>query len=488
MNHTSAYMAQNEQKLTSIVGYLARLTEMSGEEFEAYQRIMLEYGDEILIPLDFVDYHAAKVAFYKAFNEVYPDKTPGIDVSYDEMSKELKILYGTYKHEYWLNIFETAAKSFGIDYCYYVVPTGQDLHMYYMIDGVREEKEVDGSKYINLCIDVEQPLKDHQHMWDAWNMGEYSPGFDITNNEYGVNCVYSYPLIINNKKLGVICADISYDKVNQEIIDDTVKHVVNIAVIVVIICALLSWTIGAKYISRLVKLKEEINEFSETKNPEVSYKIYQDVKGDDEIYELAKQTSIMISEIGRYMQSLEVKNRELTDAQKRIKEANELANKDALTGIRNKTAYDNEAIRIDDKVYHDHFKRFGIAMIDLNNLKVINDSFGHEKGDIAIRKVCMLICKKFTHSPVFRVGGDEFVVVIENDDYDKAERLVAELKHEIEEIYAKESLEPWERISAAIGWSLFDPDIDLDVDSVYKRADKLMYEDKKAMKEQHKGI
>ena len=483
VNQTSIYMKQNEQRLMNIVDYLSDLMKMDGEEFVAYQSAMLEYGDEILIPHDFDgNYHPAKVAFYNEFNNIFPGKIPGVDVKYTDMSKELKILYGVYKHEYWLHVFETARDSFGIDYCYYVVPTGEAYHMYYVIDVVREEKEVDGVKYISLNYDADQPLEIHQHMWDAWSSGEYVPGFDITNNEFGVNCCYCYPLIIDGQKLGVVCADISYEKVNKDIAANTLKHVVSIGAVVFLICALLSWLIGAKYISRLIKLKGEISEFSETKDPEISYRIIQDIKGNDEIYDLAKQTSIMITEIGSYMHSLEDKNKELTEAQKRIREANELANKDSLTSIRNKTAYDIEAAKIDDRIVYEHFSKFGIAMVDLNNLKTINDSFGHEKGNVAIKKICMMVCKKFSHSPVFRVGGDEFVVIIENDDYDMVNSLMKELRLEIEEIHSKESLEPWERISAAIGWTLFDPEKDKSIESVFKRADELMYENKKSMK------
>ena len=74
------------------------------------------------------------------------------------------------------------------------------------------------------------------------------------------------------------------------------------------------------------------------------------------------------------------------------------------------------------------------------------------------------------------------MVIIENDDYDMVNSLMKELRLEIEEIHSKESLEPWERISAAIGWTLFDPEKDKSIESVFKRADELMYENKKAMK------
>ena len=55
--------------------------------------------------------------------------------------------------------------------------------------------------------------------------------------------------------------------------------------------------------------------------------------------------------------------------------------------------------------------------IDLNNLKTINDTYGHDKGNIAIMKLANMICEVFSKSPVFRIGGDEFAVILFKKDY-----------------------------------------------------------------------
>jgi len=245
---------------------------------------------------------------------------------------------------------------------------------------------------------------------------------------------------------------------------------------------ILSFVIGAKYIKRLLELKDDVVYFTETRDESVVDRVNTRIKGNDEIHDLAVQISIMISSISIYMNSLIEKNRQLTEAQNKIRAANELANRDALTGIRNKTSYDGEVRKIEDWIVNEKFDRFGIAMVDLNYLKVINDNFGHEKGNISIKKICMIVCKNFTHSPVFRIGGDEFVVILENEDYDNAIELVRKFKKTLNEISGDDSLEPWEKVSAAIGWTMFDPETDKGVQSVFKRADDLMYEDKKAMK------
>jgi diguanylate cyclase (GGDEF)-like protein len=80
---------------------------------------------------------------------------------------------------------------------------------------------------------------------------------------------------------------------------------------------------------------------------------------------------------------------------------------------------------------------------------------------------------------VFRVGGDEFVVILKNDDYDKVRSLVTTFNTTIDEVSVDMSINPWERVSAAIGYAIFDSSRDNDVEDVFKRADKAMYARKK---------
>ena len=190
----------------------------------------------------------------------------------------------------------------------------------------------------------------------------------------------------------------------------------------------------------------------------------------------------MIDSLETHMKSLIHTNKELTETKEIAKELGQQAERDALTGIRNKHAYDKEVEKIEWRIFQDDFRDFGIAMIDLNFLKKINDTFGHEKGNVAIVKICKIICETFKHSPVFRIGGDEFVVILENDDFYHVEETVAAFRKQLADIQDDDTLEPWEKVSAAVGWTKYNPAEDGSVENVFKRADKLMYENKKQMK------
>ena len=172
---------------------------------------------------------------------------------------------------------------------------------------------------------------------------------------------------------------------------------------------------------------------------------------------------------------------DVISAEQKAANMQELANRDSLTGIRNKTAYDNEIKRIAVKL-EDGETEVGLAMVDLNFLKKINDTYGHDKGDKAIKKLCGLICVIFDHSPVFRIGGDEFVIILRGNDYNNYNDLEKQFEAKLADIAKDDSLEPWEKVSASMGAAFYDSEIDEDMDSLFKRADHTMYEKKLAMK------
>jgi diguanylate cyclase (GGDEF)-like protein len=189
----------------------------------------------------------------------------------------------------------------------------------------------------------------------------------------------------------------------------------------------------------------------------------------------------MILDLDNYMKSLVKTADELLATKEKATVMSELATKDSLTGIRNRLAYDNEAKKLDWEISNGN-NDFGIAVIDLNYLKRINDKYGHERGNQAIRNLCFMTCNIFSHSPVFRIGGDEFAVILKNSDLDNIDSLIDEFNGTIVRNQSLSSDEPWETISAAIGYATFDPNSDTTADDVFKRADSAMYARKTGMK------
>ena len=156
---------------------------------------------------------------------------------------------------------------------------------------------------------------------------------------------------------------------------------------------------------------------------------------------------------------------------------------DALTAVRNKAGYGAYMQKIQDLLDNSAQKpEFAIGVFDCDNLKHINDFYGHDKGDIYIKKASQLICRTFQHSPVFRIGGDEFAVILENDDFRDREKLFAQFRKERAEIRAAAEHE-WEQANISMGAAVYDPETDPAVIDVARRADKAMYENKRLRKE-----
>ena len=206
-----------------------------------------------------------------------------------------------------------------------------------------------------------------------------------------------------------------------------------------------------------------------------------DIKTGDEIETLHRSMVQMEKDIDNYIENLDKTRKQLSSTKQEADEMNELAHKDSLTGIRNKLAYDQEEAKLRNE-FKAGKREFGIAIVDLNGLKFINDNYGHDCGNISIVTISKIICEVFLHSPVFRIGGDKFAIILKNNDYDKIDALTTEF-HERLDALKQEDLEPWEKVSASIGYALYDPKLDNSVDDVFRRADQDMYQKKKKMKE-----
>ncbi|WP_303838691.1 diguanylate cyclase domain-containing protein [Ruminococcus flavefaciens] len=155
---------------------------------------------------------------------------------------------------------------------------------------------------------------------------------------------------------------------------------------------------------------------------------------------------------------------------------------DALTHVKNKRAlsniFDEMQKEIDSGAKE---QEFAIGVFDCDNLKLINDQYGHDKGDIYLKTAVSVICEVFKHSPVFRIGGDEFAVILKNEDYNNRDALFEQFDATAYEINAA-AAEPWKQVQISKGGAVFNSSEDSAVTDVMRRADKLMYENKRIRK------
>ena len=165
-----------------------------------------------------------------------------------------------------------------------------------------------------------------------------------------------------------------------------------------------------------------------------------------------------------------------TKAVKERDAARQTAFTDPMTGAKSKHAYLTHEKAINTAIDNGTSPNFAVVVCDVNGLKKINDTLGHKAGDEYIRKAFDMICDIFQHSPVYRVGGDEFVVILTGRDYViRNELLLALHDRSVEHIGTG-------GVVVSGGLSEYVSGEDMSYHSIFQRADELMYEEKKLLK------
>lgn len=152
---------------------------------------------------------------------------------------------------------------------------------------------------------------------------------------------------------------------------------------------------------------------------------------------------------------------------------------DSLTGVYNREGFKKYGGRVWEEGVRRH-TNIMMLFADLDGLKKINDTFGHDEGDRYIRALADIFKAACHHGEVvMRYGGDEFVVISNNVTKEYAEQYVAEIQNKINDYNASHpAVTP---LSASVGYFLVDPTEDDELDHAIFQADKEMYQIKKGI-------
>lgn len=277
---------------------------------------------------------------------------------------------------------------------------------------------------------------------------------------------------------GLLCVDIDVTEIRKVVMRSTFVNIVLILLLGVVFVALFIIWSTFNIAKPIKKLENSVTSFAYNHKgkDDVASIVIEDpeIHTHNEVESLANAVVKMSKDMRVYVESV-------IAAESKARMLDELANKDALTSVRNKTAYDRYVAEMNEQIAGGKAE-FAVAMVDLNHLKLINDTYGHERGNEYIKNSCSIVCHIFAHSPVFRVGGDEFVVILKGEDYINRHKLLSEAEGVFKGMSENESIDPWRRLSAAIGMAEYSAGQDKGVEDVFNRADKIMYDNKVAMK------
>ena len=378
--------------------------------------------------------------------------------------------------------------TYDVDFIYVVLPLraeGND-NMMDVIAGVSDyEREymADQLTYLGHLTGDYYPAEVAQRYLDCYRSNKTTVDFFVNMTFFGRE--YTALRTIQDSRgnaVAVLAADMSAQGIADKLLSYLVFHVIVTLVLTALFGFFMYQWLRRRVVTPLNKITDSVSSFVRNSHnlDDTNTLLLDDpqIHTGDEFEELADSIVTLSDDIKTYLRKMLSAASEAERMRDRAQEMGRLALVDQLTGVRNRVSYAATETELDGRIEAGE-AIFGIAMFDLNNLKGINDSYGHDRGDIFIKTSCKLVCEVFQHSPVFRVGGDEFLAVLVGHDLEHAEELLHQVRLAVIAAEQDASLEPWERASVACGMAVYDPEVDVSTANVLQRADQNMYEDKR---------
>ena len=444
--------------------------------------------------LTVASYNISKVVLYKRYRE---QMTSIVDVAESYLDKDDLYLCaqelsdrGSEKYAKASEYFDQFVTYYGDLHYLYILQAYPESSSFNVVSILSGNSDEDKAHDANLpegddpwCVYIGDGGDDWYTEETAQQLKSITEGdkdvFFFEDSYGGKDYTLARPLITSDgKHFALLCVDVSCAAINASLTKIVwISIAITVSVGFVLTAVLVFWmlvffTLPAK------KLQNSVTAFANQthgrRDPRDLEFNAPDKLGSLELQSLSDSIQKMSDDMKDYLVGM-------LRSEQQAKEMDVVAHRDALTGVKNKAAYDKEAVKINGSIRNGTAK-FAILMSDINDLKGINDNYGHECGDIYIVGACDIICATFVHSMVFRIGGDEIVVLLEGKDYDNRDKLIQELRAKFEKSSTNQNVKEFERFSAAVGMAVYQKGVDKDVDCVFQRADKDMYADKARMK------
>ena len=379
--------------------------------------------------------------------------------------------------------------DFGLTYLYICIPVddGQGT-MVNVVSSTSAAERAAGEEDYPLLYEMSDAFTPEElaPYLDAWNRPGEITYFETGSDRWGRAYIGCKPLLASDgETVALLGADIAIDVLHRQV-SAYVFYNMTLILAIGFLFGLLSFMWLRKDVTGpVVALERSARRFAEKshgkKDPRLLVFDAPDIHTENEVQSLSNAITQMSEDMKNYVEDILEAEKRAESAEQEAEGMSRIAYQDALTHMKSKAAYDAKVAALEQSIANGEAE-FAIVMVDLNNLKKVNDTYGHENGNRYIIGACGIVSDIYKHSPIYRVGGDEFVVVLQGRDYQARDALFREMAARFAEASADEAREPWERFSAAAGMAEYAAAEDGSVKQVFRRADDQMYHNKKAMK------
>ena len=319
--------------------------------------------------------------------------------------------------------------------------------------------------------------KDAQHFKTAWKPDKIS--YFEKQTENGKVYTACKPLKSEKgKTFALLCVDIPIGSLHGAVVKSVAISTVIILIAGAVFCAILIFWLNYNVTAPVLALAESAKSYAEkntdVKDPDLLTFYPPDIKTGNEIELLAGAMTKMSEDMKKYVERITTAEQRADKAEAAVSGMNKLAYQDPLTRVRSKRAF-AETVQGLDEAIKEGGARFAVIKIDLDDVDMINRTYGLDKGDAYILGACGLITSVCGETKVYRIRGDVFAIVLDcEEDFADREKIQKDLEDKFASIVDDPESAPWERYGASIGMAEFIPGEDKGADDVLLRADKNM--------------
>ncbi len=335
-------------------------------------------------------------------------------------------------------------KNAGIYMISYVIPiydngrllyvVGMDIDMNYIIDEVKTLSMYNSGQ---------------TYLMDTQGRAIYHPDYPVGTKIPDV--VYSQVVEMGLRN-GITLAIASSAEDIEKDRNDLAVRLIFAALLVSIILSLISIRISSGIIQPLLQVNEAAKKIADG-----HLEVVIDYNSQNELGSMVQSIHEMVKKLDGYMY------------------------RDKMTGMKNNSAYILAVKILNDRIAAGEDFTFGVIVFDVNSLKYVNDNYGHDAGNELIRRAVEMINTVFNYLPTYRTGGDEFVTIIEDADYESCDEMLDAFAERAKSEFIQLGDEQF-HVSVAYGLGIYIPGEDESFKEVFKRADDEMYVNKQIIK------